>query len=135
MFEIKIIETYKPLSTLQRISTKRLQSATKIDEELDINKSCVINADNYVILRVTTDNPKFDTPEYDVLVIIDTNGEKYITSSEYAIRSFIEIVEELRSEDESISAYAYSFSREESNNYKGKYYILCNIQEKENTTT
>lgn len=57
-------------------------------------------------------------------VIIDENGNKFVTGSESAITSLLDIIDEMTGEDED---YSIEFYKKESKNYKGKSFITCSI--------
>ena len=57
-------------------------------------------------------------------VIIDKNGDKYVTGSLSFWNSFMDIYTEMLGEDEEWSIKAYKL---DSKNYKGKKFLTCSI--------
>lgn len=83
----------------------------------------IIDVDKWAVVWVH--NEKSDTVEYAKYVIIDKEGQVYVTGSESFWRSFIAIYEVMSDEEETV--YSIKVYRRESKNYKGKDFITCRI--------
>ena len=83
----------------------------------------IIDVDKWVVVMVH--NEKSDTIDYKKYVIIDKEGQVYVTGSESFWRSFIEIYEVMSDEEETV--YSIKAYRRESKNYKGKDFLTCRI--------
>lgn len=120
-YSVKIKETSKELTAKERIQFKDTTSAKKIDEESQ-NGAFIITPDFYGILLIH--NEKSDNKDYENYVIVDVNGEKYVTGSESFWSSFNDIAEEMEDENEE---WAVKVFRVPSKNYKGKDFLTCSI--------
>lgn len=118
-YSVKIIESSRELDARGRLAMKDLANAQKFDE-LEPGAVLAITPVDWAVLKVS--NPKAERKEYDVYVVIDSEGNKYYTSSEAFWSAFKAIADEMGDEDFSITVYKC-----ESKNYKGKYFITCSI--------
>ena len=119
-YSVEIKETSRQLTAKQRIALKDTSDAIKLDtacEESDI----IIEPVDYAVLAIH--NEKSDNVDYENYVIIDKNGDKYVTGSASFWSSFMDIYDEMQGEEAwSIKAYKL-----DSKNYKGKKFITCSI--------
>lgn len=83
----------------------------------------IIDVDKWLVVQIH--NEKSDTIDYKKYVIIDQEGQAYVTGSESFWRSFIEIYEVMSEEEETV--YSIKAYRRESKNYKGKDFLTCRI--------
>ena len=120
-YSVSIAEVSKELTAKERIKIKDTTDAIKLDEATQATE-VVIELDFYAILNIH--NEKSDNKDYKNYVLVDKNGNKYVTGSESFFTSFIAIYEEMKNEDESWSVKAY---RVPSKNYKGKDLLTCAI--------
>ena len=122
MYKVEIKEVSDRLTAKQRIALKDTTSAIKLDivtQEAPV----IIYPAYYAILSIH--NEKSDNPDYENYVVVDKNGDKYVTGSQSFWTSFMEIYEEMQGEDEEWGIKVY---RVESKNYKGKQFITCSIE-------
>lgn len=120
-YSVSIAEVSKELTAKERIKIKDTTDAIKLDEATQATE-VVIELDFYAILNIH--NEKSDNKDYKNYVLVDKNGNKYVTGSESFFTSFIAIYEEMKNEDEAWSVKAY---RVPSKNYKGKDFLTCAI--------
>lgn len=121
-YKVEIKEVSAQLTAKQRIALKDTTNAIKL--ELETQKApVIINPDFYAVLAIH--NEKSDNPDYENYIVVDKNGDKYVTGSQSFWSSFMEIAEEMAGEDEEWSIKVY---RVESKNYKGKEFITCSIE-------
>lgn len=112
----------KELSARERVLIKDTTNAISLDEATsDSDSSLVISPDFYAVLDVH--NEKSDNKDYTKYILVDKNGNKFVTGSDSFWNSFMEIMAEMEGEgDFEIQVY-----RRESKNYKGKSFITCSI--------
>ena len=120
-YSVEIIETSRELSAKQRIALKDTSDAIKLDTACDEN-AVIIEPAYYAILSIH--NEKSDNIDYENYVIVDKNGDKYVTGSASFWNSFMDIYLEMKGEDEAWSIKAYKL---DSKNYKGKKFLTCSI--------
>ena len=94
----------------------------QIDEATQAGE-IIIDVANLLVVHVH--NEKSDTIDYKKYVIIDQEGQAYVTGSESFWRSFIAIYEVMSEEEETV--YSIKVYRRESKNYKGKDFLTCRI--------
>ena len=121
-YNVTIRECSKELSARERVLIKDTTNAISLDEATDGSDSpLVISPDFYAVLDVH--NEKSDNKDYTKYILVDKNGNKFVTGSDSFWNSFMEIMAEMEGEgDFEIQVY-----RRESNNYKGKSFITCSI--------
>ena len=122
-YSVEIKETSCELTAKQRIALKDTSDAIKLDTACDEN-AVIINPVAYAVLAIH--NEKSDNIDYENYVIIDKNGDKYVTGSTSFWSSFISIYDEMldADADEAWSIKAYKL---DSKNYKGKKFLTCSI--------
>ena len=121
-YKVEIKEVSAQLTAKQRIALKDTTNAIKLDLETQ-KAPIIINPDFYAVLSIH--NEKSDNPDYENYIVVDKNGDKYVTGSQSFWSSFMEIADEMAGEDEEWSIKVY---RVESKNYKGKEFITCSIE-------
>lgn len=120
-YSVEIKQTSRELTAKQRIALKDTSDAIKLDTACDEN-AVIIEVAGYAILAIH--NEKSDNIDYENYVIIDKNGDKYVTGSQSFMASFMDIYFEMEGEDEAWSIKAYKL---DSKNYKGKKFLTCSI--------
>lgn len=121
-YNATIRECSKELSARERVLIKDTTNAISLDEATsDSDSPLVISPDFYAVLDVH--NEKSDNKDYTKYILVDKNGNKFVTGSDSFWNSFMEIMAEMAGEgDFEIQVY-----RLESKNYKGKSFITCSI--------
>lgn len=122
-YEVKIIESSKELSARERISLKNFDDMIALDEAVNAETPrLMIDVSGYVVASVH--NEKSDSLDYNKFIIIDKDGQRYITGSNPFFSSFMEIWDEMNGENDDWGITVY---KRESNNYKGKEFLTCTI--------
>lgn len=121
-YNATIRECSKELSARERVLIKDTTNAISLDEATtDSDSPLVISPAFYAVLNVH--NEKSDNKDYTKYILVDKNGNKFVTGSDSFWNSFMEIMAEMEGEgDFEIQVY-----RRESKNYKGKSFITCSI--------
>ena len=120
-FEAKIRYASKELSAKERVKFKDTTNAIQLDEATQAN-SVVIEPDFYVVLDIH--NEHSEDKDYVKYVIVDKEGNKYVTGSESFFSAFEAILDEMIDSGEDYEIVAY---RLPSKNYKGKEFLTCSI--------
>jgi hypothetical protein len=120
-YSVEIKEASKELSAKERIKIKDTTNAIKLDEATQ-EANVIIEPEMFAVLAIH--NEKADDKDYENYIIIDKNGDKYVTGSQSFWTSFMDIYNEMKIETESWGITAF---RHESKNYKGKSFITCSI--------
>lgn len=122
-YDVKIIESSKELSARERISLKNFDEMIALDDAVNAETPrLMIDVSGYVVVSVH--NEKSDNVDYNKFIIIDKDGQRYITGSNPFFSSFKEIWDEMVGENEDWGITVY---KRESNNYKGKEFLTCTI--------
>lgn len=122
-YEVKIIDSNKELSARERISFKNFDEMIPLDESVNgETPKLKIDVSGYVVASVH--NEKSDNVDYEKYIIIDKEGQCYITGSKPLFTTFKEIWDEMKEENED---WAITVYKRESNNYKGKQFLTCSI--------
>ena len=118
-FSTSILETSKELSAKERIAIKDTTTCVSLEECDGVR----IAPDYWVRLAVHNEFSK-DMKDYEKFVLVATDGTRYVTGSNSFITAFLDIWNEMETEDEE---YEVEVALIESKNYKGKKFITCNI--------
>lgn len=120
-YSVEIKETCRELTAKQRIALKDTSNAIKLDTACDEN-DVIIEPAYYAVLAIH--NEKSDNVDYENYVVIDKNGDKYVTGSASFWNTFMNICVEMSGESEEWAIKAYKL---DSKNYKGKKFLTCSI--------
>lgn len=123
-FSVRVSESSKTLTAREKLMFSDTTNATKLDEIVTTDSPVVIRPVDYVILSVH--NEKSENVEYDVYVLVDDNGNKYITGSQSFWNSFADIWETMKDSGEN-EPFEIEVYKKESKNYKGKFFLTCSI--------
>ena len=123
-YSVTIKEVSKELTARERIAFKDLNNAHKFDDLLngEDGASVVLTPSHYGVLSIH--NEKSENKDYDTYVIVDKGGNKYYTSSRSFWNSFMDIVNEMKGEDEE---YSVEVTAHPSKNYRDKSYFTASI--------
>lgn len=122
MFNVTIESCSKELSAKERVLIKDTTAATKLDAVVKGDESVEIYVDFYAVLNVHND--KADPVDYKNYVIVDKNGEVYVTGSNSFWNAFNQISEEMAGSEDDWGIKVY---KRDSKNYSGKQFITCKI--------
>lgn len=120
-YSVEIKEASRELTPKQRIVLKDTSDAIKLDTACD-EEAIIIEPVDYAVLSVH--NEKSDNVDYENYVIIDKNGDKYVTGSPSFWSSYMDMYNEMQGEEEAWSIKVYKL---DSKNYKGKKFLTCSI--------
>lgn len=126
-YKVIVRQVSKEISTKEKIKLKDTSNAIGLDiltqEASFNNEKVIIDVDYFAVLDIH--NEKSDNKDYQNVIIIADDGQKYITGSQAFMSSFFDIVEEMiEAGEEDITIEVY---RKESKNYKGKDFLTCSI--------
>lgn len=121
-YKATVQESSWVMSAREKLRYTDFTDVIQIDEATQV-EDLIIDVDKWVVVMVH--NEKSDTIDYKKYVIIDKEGQVYVTGSESFWRSFIAIYEVMSDEEETV--YSIKVYRRESKNYKGKDYLTCRI--------
>lgn len=124
-YVVTIRESSRDLSAKEKIAYRDFGNAIKLDENLSDDDSMLISPKDYVILDVHNEKAK-GNKDYTKYIIIDTEGNKYVTGSESFFSRFIEIFETM-AEDAPDEEYQIECYKKPSKNYAGKSFISCSL--------
>lgn len=120
-FKTTITRSNAELTAKQRIQMKDTADAISLNEATK-EGAFILTPVVWAKLHVSLETDA-TSKEYDQIVIVDADGQKYSTGSDSFIRSFIDICEEMEGEDE---AWAVKVFRLPSKNYSGDF-LTCTI--------
>ena len=120
-YEVKISASSRDLTARERLMYKDTSNAIRLDEAT-AKGAIVITPVAYAVLEIH--NEKGDDKDYNNYVVVDDEGNKYVTGSSSFWKAFEDIWDEMSSENEPFEIEIY---RLESKNYKGKQFITCSI--------
>lgn len=122
-YKATISECSKELDARERIRTKDVSDAIKLDDATQDVPSIDIDVDYYAVLDIY--NEKSDSKEYKNYIVVAKDGTKYVTGSDSFFKSFMDIVAELAADG--IEDFTIKVFRHDSKNYAGKQFIICSL--------
>ncbi len=124
-YKVEIIAASRELNVREKIALKDLANAKSLDTLLNDVDTYIIQPADYVELSVHNERSKQDK-DYKKYVILDGNGEKYVTGSDSFWTAFRDIFDTMRNEapDE---VYSIEVLKKPSQNYKGKFFLTCSL--------
>lgn len=120
-YSVTIEEVSKELTTKERVQLKDTTSAIRLDKATQ-EEAVLINPEFWATLKIH--NEKSEDKDYLNYIIVDKDGQKYVTGSESFWDSFNDIVSEMAGSDEEYSIRVF---RSPSKNRPGKDFITCEI--------
>ena len=121
-YKATVKESSWEMSAREKLRYTDFTDVVQLDEATQAG-DLIIDVDKWAVVMV--DNEKSDTVDYVKYVIIDKEGQVYVTGSESFWRSFTAIYEVMSEEEETV--YSIKVYRRESKNYKGKDFLTCRI--------
>lgn len=121
-YKATVKEASWEMSAREKLRYTDFTDVIQLDEATQAG-DIIIDVDKWAVVWVH--NEKSDTVDYAKYVIIDKEGQVYVTGSESFWRSFIAIYDVMSDEEETV--YSIKVYRRESKNYKGKDFLTCRI--------
>lgn len=126
-YSATIAESSRELSARERVMYKDTQNAVSINDlaeeaAKDGNKAFIEGIADYVVLDIHNDMS--DDKDYKNYLIIDKDGQKYVTGSQAFWNSFKAIYDEMANESE---PWSIEINLLPSKNYKGKNVLTCSL--------
>ena len=126
-YSATILEASRELTARERVMFKDTQNAISMNDfaeqaKTEGGKAIIENVKDYV--HITVHNDKSDDKDYDNYLIIDANGDKYVTGSQAFWNSFMDIYNEMKNETE---PWGIQLNLIPSKNYKGKNVLTCSL--------
>lgn len=126
-YSATILDASRELTSRERVMFKDTQNAISINDfaeqaKAEGGKAIIENVKDYV--HISVHNDKSDDKDYDNYLIIDGNGDKYVTGSHAFWNSFMDIYNEMKEETE---PWGIQLNLIPSKNYKGKNVLTCSL--------
>lgn len=126
-YSATIADSSRELSARERVMFKDTQNAISINElaeEAKANdaKAFIEGISGYVVLDIHND--KSDDKDYKNYMILDKDGQKYVTGSTAFWNSFMDIYNEMKDDSE---PWSIEINLLPSKNYKGKNVLTCSL--------
>ena len=120
-YEAKIIDSSKELTAKEKIQMKDTTDGIRLDEQTS-QEAIIIKPASYAVIQIH--NEQSENKDYEVYVVVDEDGKKYVTGSQAFFSTFKNIWDEMVGEDEAWELKVY---RMPSKNYAGRDFITCSI--------
>lgn len=126
-YSATIVEASRELTAKERVMFKDTQNAISLldmaEEAIGQGAKAIIdNVVDYIVIDVHND--KSDDKDYKNYMLIDAQGQKYVTGSQSFWNSFMDIYKEMSTESE---PWGIQLNLLESKNYKGKHILTCSL--------
>lgn len=123
-YSVKVQEGSREFNKREKLMFADISNAQKLDEIVTVDSPFVIAPIDYAVLSVH--NIKSENQDYNVYVLFDSDGNKFVTGSSSFWNSFADIWEVMHEGDDS-EPFTIEIYKKESKNYKGKYFLTCSI--------
>ena len=127
MYKSEITFASKELTKRERVMLSDVSSATKFDEVINgVDDTFAIEPVAYALVSIENDKAKGEN-QYEVIVILDASGNKYVTGSQSFREAFVGIWEQMTDNGEIAAGEEFSIRvyKRPSKNYSGKAFISC----------
>lgn len=126
-YSATIVDSSRELTARERVMFKDTQNAISMNDfaeqaKAENGKAIIENVKDFV--HITVHNEKSDDKDYDNYLVIDANGEKYVTGSQAFWNSFKSIYDEMKNESE---PWGIQLNLIPSKNFKGKNVLTCSL--------
>ena len=126
-YSATILDASRELTAREKVMFKDTQNAISMNDfaeqaKAENAKAIIENIKDYV--HITVHNDKSDDKDYDNYIIVDGNGDKYVTGSQAFWNSFMNIYEEMKNEPE---PWSIQLNLIPSKNFKGKNVLTCSL--------
>ena len=118
-YKVTIAETSREFTKKELIAMKDTSDAQRLDD-LTASGAVIISPEAYAVLKVH--NEKSANKDYEVYLVIDTTGQKYVTGSAAFFTTFRDIFADMEGDPFDLKIY-----RKPSKNYTGKEFITCSV--------
>lgn len=122
-YSAKVVFISKDIPAKEKIKLKDTSNAISLDAATT-ESPVVITPDFYAELSVHNEHSQ--DKDYKKYIIVDTDGNKFVTGSESFITAFKDIANDMAS-DAPGEEYSIEVYRKPSQNYKGKEFITCSL--------
>lgn len=120
----EVVNSSKELSAKEKVKIKDTQDAISINAQIAEQASAVlINVDFYAKLKIHNEKATPNT-DYEVVVIVDKDGQKWVTGSESFMRQFETIMDDMEDCEEEWTLKVYG---RPSKNFTGRDFITCSV--------
>lgn len=125
-YSANIVESSIEMTKKEKIAFKDLSDAYSLDQVITDQDDRTIGVKGYVVVEVH--NEKSDNKDYTKYVILDDNGNKYVTGSDAFFASFKDIWDEMADENgQPEEDFEIRIYKKPSKNYSGKNFLTCSI--------
>ena len=126
-YSATIREASRELTARERVMFKDTQNAISINDfaeqaKAEGGKAIITGVTDFVVLDIHND--KSDDKDYANYLIVDEDGQKYVTGSTAFWNSFMDIYNEMKDDSE---PWSIEINLLPSKNYKGKNVLTCSL--------
>lgn len=126
-YSTKIVSSSRELTVKEKITLKDFNDCVGLDTVVTNEQGFIIDPDVIVEVQVHNERAK-DDKDYTTIVILDTDGTKYSTSSNSLRDSISDIMDELADLEEADRAdLKIKIFKKPSKNYSGKYFLTATV--------
>jgi hypothetical protein len=122
-YSAKVVFISKDIPAKEKIKLKDTSNAISLDAATT-ESPVVITPDFYAELSVHNEHSQ--DKDYKKYIIVDKDGNKFVTGSESFITAFKDIASDMAT-DAPGEEYSVEVYRKPSQNYKGKEFITCSL--------
>ena len=121
-YNAKVTYSNKELTAREKIAFKDFESAIKLNDIIK-DDALTLSISNVVKVEVHNEHSKQNT-DYNVFIVVTSDGKTYRTGSESFYESYCDIIEELAEAGEDVSTVDFKLYKVKSNNFDGDF-IKC----------
>lgn len=123
-FSASIIEASRELTPVETVKMKDTKDAQRLDAAT-ADGPITFNPVMYAILAIH--NEKSDDKDYEQYLIVDSEGNKYVTGSQSFWNAFMDIWADLQDLTEKGEPWSLKVYQIPSKNYQGRNFLSCSL--------
>lgn len=123
-YSVKILNTSKELSAKEKVRIKDFSNAQQLDDIITPDSHFLIDYDFHADMEVHNEKTKNEKKDYNKRVIVDKEGNAFVTGSESFMSAMDEVLEEMADSGEEFQLDCYKV---DSKNFAGKQFITCTV--------
>ena len=119
-----IVESNRELSVQEKVKMKDTRDAISL-EKISREHSVTLGVTGYAVLAIH--NEKSEDKDYYQFLLLDSNGEKYVTGSAAFYNSFRDIWDDLCDEEMPEEGWPIKVYQLPSKNFTGRNFVTCSL--------
>lgn len=124
-YKVTITATSKELTAKEKVRIKDFTNAIQLDTAIIGDEHLLLDYDYHVDMEVHNERTKNEKKDYFKRVIVDKDGQSYLTGSEAFCTAMDSVLEEMAEAEE--TDFKLDCYKVDSKNFSGKQFLTCTV--------